>query len=57
MKDISHYFSLLSEFASKYAARYSINRIGIFGSVARGEDKRDSDIDFKERINKELIYA
>ena len=45
MKDISHYISLLSEFASKYAARYGVSRIGIFGSVARGEHKMDSDID------------
>jgi len=45
MKDISHYLSLLSEFAGKYADRYGISRIGIFGSVARGEEKRDSDID------------
>ena len=44
MKDISHYLSLLSEFASKYAAGHGISRIGIFGSVARGEHKVDSDI-------------
>ncbi|MCL2208430.1 MAG: nucleotidyltransferase family protein [Fibromonadales bacterium] len=45
MKDISHYLSLLGEFANKYAERYGISRIGIFGSVARGEQKNDSDID------------
>jgi predicted nucleotidyltransferase len=45
MKDTSYYVSLLSEFASKYAKLYGISRIGIFGSVARGEQKKDSDID------------
>jgi len=45
VKNRAHYISLLSEFASKYAARYGISRIGIFGSVARGEHKRSSDID------------
>jgi len=57
MKDISHYLSLLSEFASKYAARYGINRIGIFGSVARGEDKRDSDIDIYYEGNPQSLMS
>ena len=45
MKETSYYISLLSEFANKYAKQYGISRIGIFGSVARGEHKSDSDID------------
>ena len=45
MKETSYYLSLLGEFASKHAERYGINRIGIFGSVARGEHKNNSDID------------
>jgi len=45
MKDTSHYLSLLGKFADKYAERYGISRIGIFGSVARGEQNQDSDID------------
>jgi len=45
MKDVSHYISLLGEFANKHAKRHGISRIGIFGSVARGEQGKDSDID------------
>ncbi|MDR2581014.1 MAG: nucleotidyltransferase domain-containing protein [Fibromonadaceae bacterium] len=45
MKDTSYYVSLLSEFASRHARLYGISRIGIFGSVARGEQKKNSDID------------
>lgn len=35
----------LSEFYLKYGASLGINRIGIFGSVARGENTDNSDID------------
>jgi len=45
MNDVSYYLSLLGEFANKYAKRQGISRIGIFGSVARGEQGKDSDID------------
>jgi len=37
--------ALLRAYKENNASRYGISRIGIFGSVARGEDKRDSDID------------
>jgi predicted nucleotidyltransferase len=39
------YLNLLREFKRKYAAEYGITRIGIFGSVARGEQKKGSDVD------------
>jgi predicted nucleotidyltransferase len=45
MKDTSFYISLLREFSRKYAERYGIDRIGIFGSVARGDNNGNSDID------------
>jgi predicted nucleotidyltransferase len=32
------------------AAQYGVDNIRVFGSVARGEDKPDSDIDFLIRI-------
>ncbi len=35
----------LRQFASERGAEYGIERIGIFGSVARGEDSADSDVD------------
>ncbi|GHV14721.1 DNA polymerase subunit beta [Fibrobacterales bacterium] len=37
--------SLLREYASSHAVQYGIKRIGIFGSVARGEQNKDSDLD------------
>ncbi len=36
---------LLSGFQSARGSDYSITRMGIFGSVARGEQKPESDID------------
>lgn len=35
----------LKEFRKVYGTSLGINRIGIFGSVARGENTDDSDID------------
>jgi predicted nucleotidyltransferase len=39
------YISLLRQFLSEYGSTYGIRRIGIFGSVARGEHTEDSDVD------------
>lgn len=35
----------LEEYRNKYGSSLGINRIGIFGSVARGDNTEDSDID------------
>jgi predicted nucleotidyltransferase len=45
MNTTETYLNLLREFKRSHAAEYGIERIGIFGSVARGEQKEDSDID------------
>ena len=45
MKDYSYYIALLKQFKSKFAEKYGILKIGIFGSVARGEQKEDGDLD------------
>ena len=45
MKTIDQYISLLNEFKKHRGHVYGINRIGIFGSVARGKQTEDSDID------------
>jgi predicted nucleotidyltransferase len=42
---IEQYLPILRRFAAEHGARYGITRIGIFGSVARGEQTLDSDID------------
>lgn len=39
------YMRLLGQFVSEYGAVYGISRIGIFGSVARGQQTEDSDVD------------
>jgi predicted nucleotidyltransferase len=45
MKTTNEYISLLRQFKQEHAAEYGIVRIGIFGSVARGEQSNDSDVD------------
>ncbi|MDR0738004.1 MAG: nucleotidyltransferase family protein [Prevotellaceae bacterium] len=45
MKTTNEYLRLLRDYKRAYAAEYGIARMGIFGSVARGEQREDSDID------------
>ena len=41
----SEYLNKLRQFKHLYSSEYGIERIGIFGSTARGEQTEDSDID------------
>lgn len=45
MKTKEQYLELLSRFQINRGPFYGIDRMGIFGSVARGENKEKSDID------------
>lgn len=45
MKSKEQYINLLSDFQKKRGFAYGINKLGIFGSVARGEHKEGSDVD------------
>jgi len=45
MKTKKKYVHLLSNFKKRKGATYGIIDIGIFGSVARGEQKEGSDVD------------
>lgn len=45
MQSTKSYINKLQEFKKKYSLEYGIERIGIFGSVARGEQSENSDID------------
>ena len=45
MKTTSEYIRLLRDYKRAHAAEYGIERIGIFGSVARSEQKEGSDVD------------
>lgn len=49
----------LSDFKKKFAQKYGITRLGIFGSVARNEHTENSDIDIVVEVNKptlQLMY-
>ena len=45
MMTTDEYLQRLKQFKVQYAEEYGIERIGIFGSVARGEQAEGSDID------------
>lgn len=45
MKTTSDYIRLLKQFKDTRASNYGIQKIGLFGSVARGEHKEGSDVD------------
>ncbi|MFV0554797.1 MAG: nucleotidyltransferase family protein [Mangrovibacterium sp.] len=45
MNTKANYLSLLADFKIKRAVIYGINKIGIFGSVARNEQTSQSDVD------------
>ena len=45
VKPNTYYFNLLKNNKQKLENEYGITRIGIFGSVARGEQDKNSDID------------
>ena len=43
-------------FAQKSSSRYGIQRIGIFGSVARGEMRQKSDVDIVVTLYKQDLF-
>lgn len=45
MKTTQEIISILKTFKTKQAAKYGILKMGVFGSVARGEQREDSDVD------------
>ncbi|MBE6280847.1 MAG: hypothetical protein E7095_02125 [Bacteroides sp.] len=45
MKSTSEYLLLLKQFKETKGKFYGIQKIGLFGSVARGEHKEGSDVD------------
>lgn len=45
MKTTSEYISLLQQHASELQSRFGISSMCLFGSVARGEQREDSDVD------------
>lgn len=45
MKTTDEYLTKIREFKQQFAEKYGILSIGIFGSVARGEQREGSDLD------------
>lgn len=45
MKTTQEIIEILRHFKMTEGGRYGISRLGIFGSVARGEQRSDSDVD------------
>lgn len=54
MKTTDTYIRLLQKFKQIYASEYGITRIGIFGSVARGEQTNESDVDVYFETDKKI---
>ena len=45
MKSTVEILEILRTYKLRYADKYGLRRIGVFGSVARGEQSEDSDVD------------
>lgn len=45
MKNMTEVMNILRNYKQKMSSYYDILRLGIFGSVARGEQTEDSDLD------------
>jgi len=48
---------ILKDFKEKYAHEYGILLIGIFGSTARDEAKKGSDVDVVVKIKKQDLFS
>lgn len=57
MKTKEEYLADLRLFKEKFAAKYGIRSIGIFGSVARGEHRDDSDLDVFVELEEPDFYT
>ena len=48
------YMDILQRFKQEHGAEYGITRMGVFGSVARGEQSNNSDIDIYFESDRKL---
>ncbi len=51
----SEILTQLAAYKSRFATKYGIERIGLFGSVARGKDTSDSDIDVVIKLQRPSV--
>jgi predicted nucleotidyltransferase len=52
----SEYLAVLRDYKKRFAEKYGIERIGIFGSVACGTHKPDSDVDICVELKKPDMF-
>ena len=57
MKSTAECIQLLKQFKLDRAETYGIRKLGLFGSVARGEQTGDSDIDVYLETSKPSMFA
>lgn len=57
MKTTKEYLDILRDYKADKALRYGIVSIGIFGSIARGEQTTDSDVDVYVNLGNPDIFA
>jgi len=57
MKSTSEYINILRSYRAQNASKYGIILMGIFGSVARGEQTEDSDVDVCLETSNPNIFA
>ncbi|MCL2413175.1 MAG: nucleotidyltransferase family protein [Bacteroidales bacterium] len=53
----NQYITALQHFKQEYGAKYGITRMGIFGSVARGEHTEESDVDVLVEAPEMSVYT
>ena len=49
--------AVLKHHKPQFARRYGVTQIGVFGSVARGEARPDSDVDIVVRMTKPRLFS
>ena len=57
MQTTNDYLRLLRDYKSQHAAEYGIERMGIFGSVARGDQTEGSDVDIYIEASRMSLFG
>lgn len=57
MRSTAEYINLLRDYMKMNVSKYNITRMGIFGSVARGEQTEHSDVDVYLETSKPNMFA
>lgn len=57
IRHTSFYTNLLTQYKERTSSKYGIKRIGIFGSVARGEQHEGSDVDVCVELKEPDVFV